>query len=273
MTLASRVLARVYRLSPALTHDIEVERGIPVTMPDGVVLLADRLAARGRTDLPTILIRTPYGRRSLTSWMIGTRLLAERGFNVVVQSCRGTDGSGGVLDPFRTEKEDGLATVAWLRRQSWYSGRFATYGPSYLGIVQWAIAQDAGTELKAIAPLIAPSNMGAFITQGGGFQLEVMLWWTCVMRNGHARFPSSLHRVGAWLSQLKGLALQRNELAAFDRFLPVSGLDVATTGSTVQWWQDWTGHSAADEWWSRMDFRSGIGKVGAPAYMVAGWDD
>ena len=64
---------------------------------------------------------------------------------MLIQSCRGTFGSGGTLDPFGPdEHDDGLATVAWLREQPWYPGAFGTAGPSYLGMVQWAIAADAG---------------------------------------------------------------------------------------------------------------------------------
>ena len=42
------------------------------------------------------------------------RLLAERGLQVVVQSVRGTFGSGGDFTPF-DERADGLATLRWLR--------------------------------------------------------------------------------------------------------------------------------------------------------------
>lgn len=40
MTLASRLAGRLFRLS-APTHKVTVERDIPVSMPDGVTLLAD----------------------------------------------------------------------------------------------------------------------------------------------------------------------------------------------------------------------------------------
>src|SRR5689334_25387355 len=40
--LASRVRERLLRLPSPLTRDILVERDLPVPMPDGVILLADR---------------------------------------------------------------------------------------------------------------------------------------------------------------------------------------------------------------------------------------
>jgi uncharacterized protein len=80
-------------------------------MRDGHVLLADRWAPRSGADgLPTALIRTPYGRAGLMDDLLA-RPLAERGFQVLIQSTRGTFGSGGVFDPLRAERDDGLDTL------------------------------------------------------------------------------------------------------------------------------------------------------------------
>ena len=49
------------------TNEVEVERDAKVTMPDGAVLLADVYQPVGIDDAPTILERTPYGRRGLSS--------------------------------------------------------------------------------------------------------------------------------------------------------------------------------------------------------------
>src|SRR5689334_10682617 len=99
MTLASRFMAQALKLPPPTTRDIEVERDLRVPMPDGAELLADRYFPRGRDRPPLILVRSPYGRRRSWGLLLG-RLFAERGFQSVIQSCRGTFGSGGMLDPF-----------------------------------------------------------------------------------------------------------------------------------------------------------------------------
>src|SRR5207244_1132617 len=104
------------------------------TMSDGVVLLADRYSPRGIEKPPLILVRSCYGRRGLIGLVYG-QLFAEHGFQVVLQSTRGTFGSGGTLTPF-DERDDGLVTVAWLKQQLWYPGSFMTTGGSYLGLVQ-----------------------------------------------------------------------------------------------------------------------------------------
>src|SRR5512137_889636 len=102
MSISSRLIGRLFDLPPAETYDIAIERDVKVPMPDGVVLLADHYYPRTGKP-PTILIRSPYGRRSMFGLMFG-RPFAERGFQVFIQSCRGTFGSGGTLDPFHQER-------------------------------------------------------------------------------------------------------------------------------------------------------------------------
>jgi len=99
MTALSRLIGRLAKLPPAETHDVIVERDLQVPMPDGVVLLADRYVPRKADKLPTILVRTCYGRRGFFGFIYGY-LFAERGYQVLMQSTRGTFGSGGKFDPF-----------------------------------------------------------------------------------------------------------------------------------------------------------------------------
>lgn len=83
-------------------------------MPDGAVLLADRWAPRGRPDAPIVLARSPYGRRTLGLF---AETIAAQGYQVVIQSVRGTFGSGGGWAPFFNEEADGAATLDWLAAQ------------------------------------------------------------------------------------------------------------------------------------------------------------
>ncbi len=78
---------------------------------------------------------------------------------MLLQSVRGTFGSGGEFEPMRHEIPDGQDTVAWLRQQRWFEGRLAMFGASYLGFVQWALAMDPPPELVAAGhgrPAAAP---------------------------------------------------------------------------------------------------------------------
>ena len=65
--------------------------------------------------------------------------LAERGYAVLFQDTRGRFGSDGDFVPVEHEKEDGAATVRWVRSQPWCDGRIGVFGPSYLGFTTWAM--------------------------------------------------------------------------------------------------------------------------------------
>ena len=140
----SRAAGLALRLPPARTTRVAVVRDIRVRARDGARLLTDHFAP----DLPaapTVLIRTPYGRGIGMRFV--ARTIAERGYHVVVQSCRGTFGSDGSFEPLVHERDDGLDTVDWLRRQPWYGGRFGMFGVSYQGFAQWALAAEVGDEM------------------------------------------------------------------------------------------------------------------------------
>ncbi len=259
MTVASRFFGSALQLPPAQTRNVGVERNLPVPMPDGAVLLADRYAPPYDKP-PLVLVRSPYGRRGPFGLMYG-RLLAERGFQVLVQSCRGTFGSGGTLDPF-AERDDGLATVAWMRTQPWYPGSFGTAGPSYLGVTQWAIAADAGPELTGIAAQITTSDPHATIYQGGAFALEAMLRWVDQAAHQERRL--------AMLRQRRAAARLRPLLS----HLPLADLDQLATGRRVSYWQDWLTHcQPGDPYWATRRFSGGLAAVSAPVSLVGGWFD
>jgi putative CocE/NonD family hydrolase len=146
------LLDRMLGLSPASTRDVAVHADIAVPMRDGVVLRVDRYVPAGREDAPVVVVRSPYGRNGLWGRLYCLPL-ARRGYQVVIQSCRGIEDSEGEFIPF-AERDDGYDTVVWLRQQPWYPGRLATFGPSYLGLAQWAVADAAGDELVAMTPVL-----------------------------------------------------------------------------------------------------------------------
>jgi len=267
MTFASRFLEQALKLPPVASRDIDVQRDLRVRMPDGVVLLADRYAPRIRPwplrpPPPLVLVRSPYGRRRSWGLMFG-RMFAERGFQAIIQSCRGTFGSGGTFDPFGPdEHDDGLATVAWLREQPWYPGSFGTCGPSYLGMTQWAIAADAGDELAAIAAQVTTADFRAAFYPGGSFSLETALTWLCQIA-GQER-P---------LATLRGRIADRGRRPLLNH-LPLRDLDRLATGRGVLYWQDWLAHdTVGDGYWAGRGFAGTLGKVSAPVSMVSGWHD
>ena len=257
MTVASRYFRRTLKLGPVTTNHLRVERDLRVPMTDGVVLLADRYAPGGRP--PLVLVRSPYGRRGIWGLILG-RLLAERGFQVLIESCRGTFGSGGVFDPFGTdEHDDGLATIGWMQQQPWYPGSFATVGPSYLGMVQWAIAADAGPDLAAMATQVTTSDFRTPFYAGESFSLETALIWVHQVATQERRL--------AFLRQ----ALAERRLKAVMNRLPLRDLDRLATGLPVPYYQEWL--TGSDAYWKGRSFASTLDRVTAPVNMVGGWFD
>jgi putative CocE/NonD family hydrolase len=261
MTLLSRMMRRMAHLPPAETDDVVVERNLMIPMPDGVVLLADHYAPRGVDNPPLILVRSPYGRRGIWGTAYG-QLFAERGFQVVIQSIRGTFGSGGKLSPF-DEHDDGIATVTWLKQQPWYPGSFLTTGPSYLGFVQWAIARDAGPDLMGMAIQESASEFRSQTYPGGAFALDNTLSWTDqVMRQEH----TTLIR-----SQLFPAGRRLRPLFAH---LPLCDLDQLATGAHVPFFQEWLAHNEpGDPFWAGRCFDQTVKDVSAPVHLMGGWYD
>jgi uncharacterized protein len=262
MTMASRFFERAMKLPPAANRAVRVERDLRIPMSDGVELLADHYRADGDGRAPVVLVRSPYGRRGVWGLLFG-RVLAERGFQVLIQSCRGTFGSGGVLDPFGPdEHEDGLATVRWLRKQPWYPGLFGTTGPSYLGMVQWAIAADAGPDLKAIAAQVTTSDFRCAFYAGEAFYLETALTWVRQVATQEQRFGFARQ------------ARAERRLRPLWNHLPLRDLDQLATGHRVPYYQEWLTHNGdGDDYWKDRRFHDTLDRVTAPVSMVTGWND
>ena len=218
MTIPSEIIARQMHLPRALTHDVICEEDLRVPMDDGVELLADRwVAGESATEAqPTVLVRSPYGRKQFVGLLFG-RLLAERGLQVVVQSVRGTFGSGGRFSPF-DERADGLATLRWIRAQAWHSERIGTIGPSYLGLVQWAIAPDAGDDLAALSIQVSASQFHGQTYAGGSLSLETSASWLVLVAEQERRFaPLATVRALRRLPALLRRAAARRPGPARDR--------------------------------------------------------
>jgi uncharacterized protein len=241
---------------------VRLERAVPVPMPDGVTLLADHYWPVMYGAAPTLLVRCPYGRGFPYDFMYGG-LLAAEGFHVIISSCRGTGGSGGVFEPFVNEAADGQATVAWLRGQDWFNGSLGTIGASYLGFVQWALAADPPPELKAMVVQVSSDDFYGFLYPGGAFALEASLTGLAAMVSQHRGF-------GAFAAAVVRLLRQHRRV---ERTLPLIEAYPPAIGGRVDWFERWLAHPAADDpFW---DTRRAAPRLAAtpPVSLLGGWDD
>ncbi|HEX8630273.1 MAG TPA: CocE/NonD family hydrolase, partial [Catenuloplanes sp.] len=259
--LAARVAAAVLGLPPPRARRVTLRRDLPVRVRDGVTLRTDHYAPDLRRA-PTLLIRTPYGRGGPVRAM--GRLLAFSGFHTVVQSCRGTFGSGGSFDPLVHERDDGLDTIDWLRRQPWYGGAFGMFGASYQGFVQWAVAPEAGADLRAMVAAVTASATRESTYAGGGFSLDTVLTWVELLQA--QRVP--------WLRRQVELKRGQPRLRAGLLHLPLREADRVATGATVRFFQEWLEHhGSGGGYWGPRVFDGRLAEVRAPVAMVTGWSD
>lgn len=259
--LGSRLVERAFRLQAPDTRDLRITRDIRVPMPDGVVLLADRWApASGGDGLPVLLIRTPYGRRGIMTLGL-VRPFAERGFQVVVQSARGTFGSGGEWAPMRHERDDGLATLDWLVAQPWAGDAIVLAGGSYMGYVQWAVCDALPPQVKAMVPQITESAISLEFLRPDGFSLETpFLWGVTVDRQ---------ERPAAIVRQLLGARKVRAALTT----VPLAGADMAALGHHDPYVQSILEHDGDDPYWQPIDHRHRVGSTSVPVSSIGGWYD
>lgn len=261
MNLTSHILQRKLELPPPLSRDLVVQKNLRVPMPDGVDLLADRWAPRkGGKGLPTALVRTPYGRAGIFGAVMA-RPLAERGFQVLIQSTRGGYGSGGTMDPMRQERADGLATLDWVVEQPWFGDSMVLVGQSYLGFVQWAVADQLPPQVKAMIPQVTESALTLEFLREDGMSLELPFEWG-VMTAVQER-PWSMLRSRN----------QAKKTAQALQTLPLNQADVAAIGHSSKYIQDVLTYDAKHEFWADADHTHRVANVGVPVSSIGGWYD
>ncbi|GLY66032.1 CocE/NonD family hydrolase [Amycolatopsis taiwanensis] len=264
MPLLTRLASRLLGLPAVAAHELECQVDLRVPMPDGAVLLANRIAPRGGADLPIVVIRSPYTPRGKKPDMI-SRLIAERGYQVIMQNCRGTFGSGGQYRPFCDEREDGLATLEWLAGQPWFSGKVAMFGQSYYGYVQLAAGPGAPEFVGALVPQMAASRVYG-VQHGPVLCLQGLLTW--VYQQYAVYFEES------FLGKMRVAARRTAVLRKGAAHLPVGEADRVITGRTVPYFQEILRNDGPeDEFWTAMDHAKRVPDIQAPVHLVGGWYD
>jgi uncharacterized protein len=266
MNPVSRIAALAADLAfglPVAAQPYDLQPDVQVPMPDGVVLLGDHYRpARADGPLPVVLLRSPYGRAGLTGFLFAGPL-ARRGFQVFIQSTRGTFGSGGQFRPFLPEREDGLATVAWLRAQPWCDGRVSMVGASYLGHTQWAIAPYVDPPLTSVSLNVTSANFSSMFYAHGAPSLANTLNWTALIGKQEQGLRGVMPRPG-----------QQDRMQRAALRVPLQAADLGVAGAPVAFWRDFVEHEAPDDdFWAVIDHDGGDLTRLPPVSMVTGWWD
>jgi putative CocE/NonD family hydrolase len=249
------------------SNAVEVEHDVKIPMPDGVVLLADLYHPAGVGPAPTILERTPYGRSAIASFDPMGDLLAQRGYRFVLQAVRGTDGSEGDQS-FFAERDDGHATAEWLSGQTWWDGRLGTYGSSYMGFTQWALASTSPPSLRAMVVGLSSTHSSWYL--GSSIALELMINWDLSALN-------FLHpERGGFGMEIEPDAIARKQQMLLDAFdhLPVGDALLHVAGENHPLFEQQIAHPSADDpHWAPFDFASSFPARDVATLLIDGWFD
>src|SRR6202034_1692788 len=250
-----------------------VEKDVMVAMRDGVELATDAWIP-SVTPAPVLLVRLPYGKDlpQLLAYGLVPNVFAlvEAGYAVVYQDSRGTFRSGGEFVPMLNEAADGADTVAWLARQPWCDGNIGSYGPSYLGFVQWA-SVSAGAPVKAIAPAVTTTDYYTtpWFSEGGAASWHTLQSWPTQMA-----MVETLRQVGRGSGDLQLLGERVAMMAAPQPHLGALPTSRQPAIEKVwPWWSEFLSHPARDAFWQGLSVIDRAEQSTVPALHIGGWFD
>src|SRR5262249_17586828 len=163
----------------AAEFEVVVEKDVKIAMRDGVRLAADlyRPARGGKPAsgrFPALLTRTPYDK---TGAKTEGQYYAARGYVVVANDVRGRYASEGTWRLIVDDPRDGFDVVEWIAGQDWSDGKVGTFGTSYPGGTQHALAEMNPPHLTTMVPIDSVSNCAVSgMRHGGAFELRFMNW-------------------------------------------------------------------------------------------------
>jgi len=235
------------------------------------------------TEFPTTLVRTPYGvSPSKSAFAVVNTIecfyLATQGYHALVQSTRGRKrhDSTGAWKPIYHERQDGRATLKWIKEQPWFNGVLGTFGESYLGYTQLAlIGKDAAIQPKAYVPIITSAN-----------------FYDAIHHRGSSAIDANL--LTGWIFMMEAEDLMKEDAGIFthiidsDKFVkdpsitwnasmvvPLVNADVIIMGHTVPQYRDLVvAHNPTEDYWAvssaHADFEESDGDA---FHFISSWGD
>ncbi len=221
-----------------------IKKTVMINTENLIRLSTDIYLPKSDGPFPCILARTPYNK---INGLSEAELFTDLGYAVVIQDTRGKYESEGEFYPFKFERQDGLATIKWIKAQSWSNAKIGGWGGSYGGYTQWAIAD----KLDAIVPIVTSANMYELVYPEGIFSLATSFNW------GLPVFSKTTNEISA------------EKIKASYTILPLSVAD-DSTHSQNNFLDDVLEHQYEDAYWGVMNHRSA---ESCPMYSIAGWYD
>jgi putative CocE/NonD family hydrolase len=188
---------------------MEFQWGVKIPMRDGVRLNATVYTPKGQeAPAPCIFTLTPYISQSYHDRGV---YFAARGLPFLTVDVRGRGNSEGVFRPMIQEAQDGHDVVEWLAAQPYCNGKVATWGGSYAGYNQWALAKERPAHLATIVP-VASAHAGTDFPMSGNIRYPYIIQWLTLTSGrasqqaifGDAAFWGAINR--EWFESGRSLA-------------------------------------------------------------------
>jgi putative CocE/NonD family hydrolase len=154
------------------------EENIEIEFETKKFLRGDLYLPQTEEKLPTLVFRTPYGKKVAQTYFFNSpEWFAEQGFAVFVQDLRGRGDSDGEFTPIINEAIDGNLTQKWVLNQTWSNQEIFGLGYSYCGLNQ-IITQNIYQNFKAISPALYFTNLfNDCLIQGNTVASSFLLSW------------------------------------------------------------------------------------------------
>jgi putative CocE/NonD family hydrolase len=133
-----------------------------------------------------------------------------------------------VFSPYSSDGPDGYDVIEWAAAQEWSTGAVATWGGSYGGHIQWLTALEKPPSLRAMVPLVSPSD--PFVENPTGLPTPMSINW---YRLVDARVPQHTDNID-WMSVYAHRPLLTMDEAA---------------GFVSANWRETLRHSTLDDYW------------------------
>lgn len=252
-------------------------RSVMVPMRDGVRLGTDIYLPKTEGKFPVLLSRTPYNKAGSAA---AVAPFVAAGYAVVLQDVRGRYQSEGSWVPIRDDPNDGFDTAKWIGAQPWCDGGIGTFGSSYGGATQHALAIAGAPFVKALIPRNAMSNFGRYgLRHNGAFELR-WLNWVLTLGNpvGTQYLRAAAERAASTPAAAQALIDMAGKVQEYARALPLRAgtTPLQFAPDYEKWLVEAMGHGDYDAFWkdhgsSVVDHLAEFKDV--PAYHVTGWYD
>ena len=223
---------------------------VRVPLRDGITLSAD-ISFPPTLPAPAVVMRTPYGKSGdMQSKRANT--FVGGGYVAVLVDVRGRGDSEGAFSPYRNDGPDGADVIDWVAAQEWCTGAVGTHGGSYGGVIQWLTALEKPAALRAMVPIVSPSD--PFVESPTGAPWPMYINW---FRLVDGRMPQHLNDVD-WM--------------AVYRHRPLLTMDEAAGFQSPNWREELQ-HTTLDEFWEPKRYQHRMTEIDVPALNISGWYD